>query len=1011
MNKNIISNLFLISILLFGGSLLAQTVTGNVSDSNGVLPGVNVIVKGTSVGTATDFDGNYTIENVESNAILIFSYLGYVTKEVPVNGLSVINTVLVEDSQSLDEVVLVGYSSRKKSTLTGALSVVDVEGLNRARTSNVTQSLQGQVAGVQVASNSGAPGGDVQITIRGVGTIGNNTPLYIVDGVPSRDISFLNQSDIKTMSVLKDAAAASIYGARASAGVVLITTKSGKKGKMVLEANYWYGIQNATNLPTMLNADQYMDVTEKAWNNTFTGSNPYTADRGRSDFGDTNWLDELFESGKSQNLQLTASGGSDKIQFLLSLGYYGEDGIVVYDNDKFQRINFRTNINAQLTDKFKVGTNLQLSYTIQDKVPSTGESLIRFALLRAPVIPVFKDVNDPTYSAEDPFTDMPFFTPTGYDQGLNRTMYEMVGNPIAQAYFSDDRTTRFQTFGNIFGEYDILKDLTFRSNVGIDLSFYHDKTFNVNYGDDDGGGSAIDQGLGRRNRPNNLGELRGEAFTFTFSNTLNYLKTFNERHNFSALLGTELVSNYESFIGASRARFPYTVDEFRYLDQGGSGLDVNNSGTASEYGLFSVFGSTSYVLDNKYMITANLRADASSRFSENNRWGYFPSVSAGWKISGEDFLSDTNWLSNLKLRASWGQVGNQNIDDYSYLELLRAGDIPGRERFGNPDLKWETSTQKNIGIDVGLFNNKVSFNAEYYIKNTTDILLPVGLPGLHGDLAPTIVNAGEVSNKGFEFSANYRNSDNAFKYSINANFSTLKNNVEKLHPNVPSIVTDKYRTVVGQPLNSYYGYRMVGIYQNQAEVDTHLSAGSGNTQPGDIKFKDVNGDGKISPDFDREFIGSSIPDLTYGFAFNAEYKNFDFSVFLQGVSGIDKYNDGKKIVDFDTRPFNYTTAILGSWDGEGSTNSMPRVAFNDNGSSNVSSLFVEDASYLRLQNIEIGYTIDGVKGFQDMRLYISGKNLFTSTDYTGLDPEVSGLVDNGTYPSSTSVLFGVNVKF
>lgn len=1011
MNKNIISNLFLISILLFGGSLLAQTVTGNVSDSNGVLPGVNVIVKGTSIGTATDFDGNYTIENVESNAILIFSYLGYVTKEVPVNGLSVINTVLVEDSQSLDEVVLVGYSSRKKSTLTGALSVVDVEGLNRARTSNVTQSLQGQVAGVQVASNSGAPGGDVQITIRGVGTIGNNTPLYIVDGVPSRDISFLNQSDIKTMSVLKDAAAASIYGARASAGVVLITTKSGKKGKMVLEASYWYGIQNATNLPTMLNADQYMDVTEKAWNNTFTGSNPYTADRGRSDFGDTNWLDELFESGKSQNLQLTASGGSDKIQFLLSLGYYGEDGIVVYDNDKFQRINFRTNINAQLTDKFKVGTNLQLSYTIQDKVPSTGESLIRFALLRAPVIPVFKDVNDPTYSAEDPFTDMPFFTPTGYDQGLNRTMYEMVGNPIAQAYFSDDRTTRFQTFGNIFGEYDILKDLTFRSNVGIDLSFYHDKTFNVNYGDDDGGGSAIDQGLGRRNRPNNLGELRGEAFTFTFSNTLNYLKTFNERHNFSALLGTELVSNYESFIGASRARFPYTVDEFRYLDQGGSGLDVNNSGTASEYGLFSVFGSTSYVLDNKYMITANLRADASSRFSENNRWGYFPSVSAGWKISGEDFLSDTNWLSNLKLRASWGQVGNQNIDDYSYLELLRAGDIPGRERFGNPDLKWETSTQKNIGIDVGLFNNKVSFNAEYYIKNTTDILLPVGLPGLHGDLAPTIVNAGEVSNKGFEFSANYRNSDNAFKYSINANFSTLKNNVEKLHPNVPSIVTDKYRTVVGQPLNSYYGYRMVGIYQNQAEVDTHLSAGSGNTQPGDIKFKDVNGDGKISPDFDREFIGSSIPDLTYGFAFNAEYKNFDFSVFLQGVSGIDKYNDGKKIVDFDTRPFNYTTAILGSWDGEGSTNSMPRVAFNDNGSSNVSSLFVEDASYLRLQNIEIGYTIDGVKGFQDMRLYISGKNLFTSTDYTGLDPEVSGLVDNGTYPSSTSVLFGVNVKF
>ncbi|MCD6090818.1 MAG: TonB-dependent receptor [Bacteroidales bacterium] len=1011
MRKQIFYTLFFIGTILFGSSLFAQTVTGVVSDVNSTLPGVNVIIKGTLIGSSTDIEGRYTIEGVDANSILVFSSVGYITVEIPVKGMSVINVELAIDAQLLDEYVIVGYSERKKSTLTGAFSPVDMADLEKTRVTNVAQALQGQVAGVQVASSSGAPGGNIDITIRGLGTIGNNTPLYIIDGVPSRDISFLNQSDIKTMSVLKDAAAASIYGARASAGVVLITTKSGVKGKTVLDVSYYYGIKNVTNLPTMLNAEQYMNVTEKAWNNTFTGANPYTADKGRSDFGDTDWLDELFVPGKSQNLQLTASGGSDKVQFLMSLGYYGEDGIVVYDNDKYQRLNFRTNINAQLTNKFKVGTNLQLSYSRQDKVPSTGESLIRFALLRAPVIPLYKDVNDPTYSVEDPFTDMPFFMPTGYDQGLNRTMYEMVGNPIAQAYFSDDKTTKFQTFGNIYGEYKLLEDLTFRSNVGIDLLFYHDKTFNVNYGDDDGGGSAIDQGLGRQNRPNNLGELRGENFTFTFSNTLNYLKTFNEKHDFSALVGTEFIDNYSSSIGASRSRFPYTVDEFRYLDYGGSGLDLWNSGSASEYGLFSVFGSASYVFDNKYMVTANLRADASSRFSENNRWGYFPSVSAGWKISDEDFLNDVDWLSNLKLRTSWGQVGNQNIDDYSYLELLRAGDIPGRERFGNPDLKWETSTQENIGIDVGLFRNKLAFTAEYYIKNTTDILLPVGLPGIFGDLQPTIVNAGEVSNKGFEFTVNYKNSDNEFKYGINANLSTLVNNVEKLHPNVPSIVTDKYRTVVGQSLNSFYGYRMIGIYQNQAEVDAYLSAGSGNTQPGDIKFEDVNGDGKISPDFDREFIGSSIPSLIYGMSFNAEYKKFDFSLFVQGVEGIDKYNDGKKIVDYDTRPFNYTTAILGSWDGEGSTNSMPRVAFNDNGSSSVSSLFVEDASYFRLKNIEIGYTLDGVKGFQAVRFYISGQNLFTLTDYTGLDPEVSGLVDNGTYPSATSFMFGVNVKF
>ena len=1014
MKKHIIYNLYLIGTILFGSGLYAQTVTGVISDANGPLPGVNVVVKGTSNGAATDFDGRYSIKVVDSKSILVFSTMGYETKEVAVNGQTQINVVLSEDLQALDEIVLVGYSLRKKSTLTGAVSVVNVEGLNKARTQNVAQALQGQVAGVQIASTSSAPGDAVQVRIRGVGTIGNNNPLYVIDGVPSRDISFLNQADIKTMTVLKDAAAAAIYGARGSAGVILITTKSGVKGKMTLDLNYYYGIQNATNLPNMLNAEQYMNTAEKAWNNTFTGSNPYTADKGRADFGDTDWLDELFVPGKSQNLQLTASGGSDKVQYLISMGYYDEDGVVIFDNDKFQRINFRTNINADISDRLKVGTNLQLSYSTQDKVPSTGESLIRFALLRAPVIPVYKDVNDPTYSERDPFTDMPFFTPTGYDQGLNRTMYEMVGNPVAMAHFSDNQSRIYKTFGNVFGQYSLLKDkeLTFRTNVGIDLSFFHDKRFNENFGDDDGGGSSIDQGLGRQNRPNSLSESRGEAFTFTFSNTLNYVKTFNEKHAVSAMLGTEYVSNYESSIGASRARFPYTTDEFRYLDQGGTGLDIWNSGSASEWNLFSYFGSASYVFDNKYMVTANLRADASSRFSETNRWGYFPSVSAGWKLSDEAFLNDVDWLSNLKLRASWGQVGNQNIDNYAYLELLRQGDIVELVRYGNADLKWETTTQTNVGFDIGLLNNKVGVTAEYFQKTTTDILLPVGLPGFLGDLEPTIINAGEVSNKGFEFSVDYRNFDNEFKYSINANLSTLTNNVEKLHPNLPNITADKYRTVVGQPLNAYYGYKMVGIYQNQAEIDSHLSGTvNPSTKPGDIKFKDINGDGIISADNDREFIGSSIPDLTYGISFSADYKGFDFSVLFQGVEGVDKYNDGKKIVDFDTRPFNYTTAILGSWDGEGSTNSMPRVAFDDNGSSNVSSLFVEDASYFRLRNIEIGYTLNGIKGFQDMRLYISGKNLFTSTNYTGLDPEASGLVDKGTYPASTAVLFGVNVKF
>ncbi len=1013
--KNISYALILLGMLLFGNFVNAQTITGTVSDNSGVLPGVSVVVSGTTKGAATDFNGQYTIESVQQGQKLVFSMLGYTTKEVTVGAESVINVVLEEDTKALDEVLVVGYSSRKKSSLTGALSVVDMADLEKTRITNVAQAMQGQIAGVMVTSSTGAPGDPVQVRIRGEGTIGNNNPLYVIDGIPSRDITFLNQADIKSMTVLKDASAAAIYGSRASGGVVLITTKSGVKGIISIDANYYTGLYSVANLPTMLNTDQYMNTLETAWNNSDrTGTNPYTVDKKRTDLADTNWLDELFETGKSQNLQFTASGGSDKLQYLMSLGYYGQDGIVVYDKDKYQRLNYRTNIVSDLTDRLKIGTNLQLSYSSQDKVASKGESLIRFALLRAPVIPVYKNTSDPSYSARDPFTDMPFYTQTGYDQALQRTMYEMVGNPIARAYFADDTENIYKTFGNVYGEYSLLKEkeLVFRTNFGIDLAFFHNKTFNENFGDVDGGGSATDNKLGRQNRPNNLNESRGEALTYTFNNTLNYARIFNEKHDFSAMIGTEFIKNYQSSIGASRARFPYTDDTYRYLNFGGSSLDLWNSGTASEWALFSLFGSASYVFNGKYMVTATLRGDASSRFSENNRWGYFPSVSAGWEISDEKFLENADWLSNLKLRASWGKSGNQEIADYAYLTLIsQVGGIVKVDRFGNPDLKWETSTQSNIGVDFGIMDNKVIASAEYFVKNTTDILLPIGLPSVVGNVQPTILNAGEVSNKGFEFTLNYRNSINDFKYSINGNMATLTNNVEKLHPNLPNITGDVTRTQVGQPLNAYFGYKMIGIYQNNAEISQHLKGTvNPSVKPGDIKFNDLDGNGIINA-YDREFIGSPIPDLSYGLTFSAEYKGFDFSFMFQGVKGVDRYNDAKKIVDYDTRPFNYTTNILNSWSGEGSTNTMPRVTFQDNGSSRVSSIFVEDASYLRLKNIELGYNITTIKGLQNVRLYVSGQNLFTSTNYTGLDPESVDYMDKGTYPLSRSVLFGLNVKF
>lgn len=1013
-------------IMLYGKTdrLNAQqqkvTIEGQVTDASGEsLPGVTVAVKGTVQGTITDQDGNYSLNNVPGDGTLVFSFVGMRAQEVSVAGQTVINVLLEEEMVGVDEVIVVGYSVQKKSTLTGAVSPVNVDDMSKRRVADLSQALQGQVAGVQVSQSTGAPGDEINIRIRGEGTIGNNNPLYIVDGVPTRELSFLNPADIQSMTVLKDASAAAIYGSRASAGVIIITTKSGVKGRSVFDVNYFRGVQNAVNLPNLLNTEQYMNVVEKAWNNAgYGGTNPYTADKGRADFANTDWLDEVFEPGYSQNIQLTASGGNEKLQYLISAGYYDQDGIVVFDNDKYQRYNFRTNINADLTDRIKIGTNLQLSYAAQDKLSSKGDApgIIRHALLRPPVLSVYKDPSDPTYSENDPFTDLPFYLHNNRDNGgWESDKYEWTQNPVALAYFADDKRSNFKTFGNLYGEVYFLKDksLKFRTSVGIDLNFTHNKAFYRNFGDDDGGGSEIDKGTGRQNRPNGLNEDRGEALTVSWNNTLNLNKTIG-KHAINALVGSEFITNYASSINASRRRYEYDTEKFTYIDFGSTEQDLWNGGSGSEWALLSFFASATYVYDSKYMLTANFRADASSRFAEDNQWGYFPSVSAGWKLSEENFMAQYDWLSDLKLRASVGQLGNQEIDNYAYLTLIKKdGDKYLISRYGNSDLKWETTMQYNYGIDAGFFKNKLYLSVDYFQKNTTDILLPISLPKIVGDVQPTIVNAGEVSNNGLEFGVTLRNSERAFKYSINANFSTVKNKVEKLHPNLPSMIGQVTRTEVGQPLNAYYGYVFEGIYQNNAEIDEHLFETANPTVvPGDIRFKDLNADGKID-DNDRGFIGDPNPGILYGLNLSGSYKRFDLSFLFQGIGQVDRYNDSKKIVDYDTRPFNYTTGILDSWDGEGSTNSRPRVSFTDNGSSKISSIYIEDASFLRLKNVELGYSWSNIRrfGLKNIRLYVSAQNVFTITDYSGLDPESTDLMDMGTYPQSRSFIGGVNLSF
>jgi TonB-linked SusC/RagA family outer membrane protein len=999
------------------------TVRGTVTDASTgeALPGVNVVIPGSTVGTMTDASGKYSLEVPNASVRLQFSFIGYVTQEAVLGGQSTLNVAMTSDVAQLSEVVVVGYTSQKKSALTGAITAVNMADLDKQRVPDVAQLLQGQVVGVQVTQSTGAPGDDISIRIRGEGTIGNNSPLFIIDGIPSREISFLNPSDIQSMTVLKDAAAAAIYGSRASAGVIVITTKSGIKGKANLDISYYNGIQKVANLPTMLNTTQYMNKMEESWNNSgYSGTNPYTADKSRTDLANTDWLHELFVPGKSQNLQLSASGGTDKIQYLISGGYYGQDGIVIYDHDKYQRYNFRTNINANITDRFKVGTNLQLSNTMQDKISSKGDApgVIRHAFIRPPVIAVFKDINDPTYKEKDPFTDLPFYV--NNDQangGWQSDKYEWSQNPVALAYFTNDKRSNFKTFGNIYAEYAFLKDkeLKLRTNLGVDLNMTHNKAFNENFGDDDGGGNATDKGTGRQNRPSNLNEDRGQETTITWNNTLNYSKII-QKHSFSALVGSEFITNYSSSIGASRSRFDYVTAPFQYIDYGGSQVDLWNGGSASEWALFSVFGSINYNYDNRFLVTGSIRGDASSRFAENNQWGYFPSVSAGWRISQEKFMKDVSWISDLKLRASTGSLGNQEIDNYSYLTLLRrSGDQYIISRYGNPDLKWETTKQNNIGLDLGLFKNKIYLSADYFKKTTSDILLPISLPALVGSVEPTIVNAGTVTNKGFELALGFKNNDHAFKYNVDANIATVTNMVEKLHPNLPSIIGRVSKTEVGHPLNSFYGYQMIGIYQNLEEINSYLyGTPNPSNQPGDIKFKDLNEDGIIN-DYDRTYLGNPNPRLSYGLNLSANFKGFDFSVLFQGVEGVEKYNDLKTIIDYDTRPFNHTVATLNAWNGEGTSNTIPRSTFNDNGSSKVSSIFVEDASYFRLKNIEIGYTLTSLFGksntaFQNVRLYVSAQNLFTITKYTGLDPESVDMFDQGTYPQSKAFLFGINIK-
>ncbi len=1003
-----------------------KVINGKITSPSGEpLVGATVTEKNTTNSTATDATGSYSLR-VPENATVVISFVGYKSHEVNTTSLQNYDFSLVQAENSLGDVVIVGYTSQQKRSIAGSVATVDMNSLSKTRIADVSQALQGQVPGVFVAANTGAPGDGIQIRIRGEGTLGNNDVLYIVDGVPTRDISFLSQADIKSMSVLKDASATAIYGSRAASGVVVITTNSGSKGKSNINVDYNAGFYRATNLMKMLDANQYLTAKDVAWHNTAgngaSATSPYAQLRSRAGLANTDWQQELFNTGISHNVQVSASGGSDKVQYLLSGGYFGQDGIIADNNDQFKRVNFRANINADLSDRFRVGTNLQITNAVQDKLSSSGDApgIIRHAMLRPPVIPVYKSTTDPSYSATNPYTDLPFYADNRAANGGKwngaQNVLEFTSNPIAIVHFTNDKITNFRTFGNAFAEYAFLKDksLKLRSSLGVDINFNHQKNFAQNFGDDDGGGGSQYAGMGRQNRPTSLAELRGQTNTFTFTNTLNYIKTLRLKHNLNVLLGQESIENKYDFINASRQGYDNTSRAFQFMDYGGTTLLWNGGTQPNNWKLMSFFASATYGFDNKYFLTATAREDGSSKFGENHKWGFFPSIAAGWLISQENFMKNADWISNLKLRASWGVSGNQELPNDAYQTVVsQVGGVVNITRYGNPNLKWEATTQTNIGLDLGVLNNRISLSADYFDKTTNDILLAVPLPAVSvGVIQSTYVNAGSVNNKGFEFALKYQNFDHAFKYSVNANGATLKNEVTKLYTFVPSIIdnTNHTKTQAGHPINAYYGYQFEGIYQNQAEITKALFTNTNGAQPGDIKFKDINGDGQID-DNDRTFIGNPIPRFNYGLSFFSSFKRLDFSFLFQGVQGVDRYDDLKQILNYDTRPFNSTTAVLGAWHGEGTSNTTPRLTFNDNGGSKVSSIFVENASYLRLKNIELGYNINVSKiGIKGLRFYASAQNLLTFTDYSGLDPESTSLKDQGTYPQMKAFLVGAKIS-
>ncbi|WP_051069746.1 SusC/RagA family TonB-linked outer membrane protein [Gracilimonas tropica] len=989
-----------------------ETVKGQVTDAatGETLPGVSILIKGSSRGTSTDAQGAFELTVPSLSDTLQFSFLGFEPKEVPIGGRTTLNVALMPEVLQGDEVVVVGYGTQTKKDLTGSVGSISDQDIEDNSYLSVDQALQGRLSGVQVVPSSGKPGAGVVVRIRGIGTINNSQPLFVVDGFPiNGGLSSINVEDIASVDVLKDASATAIYGARGANGVVMITTKKGTAGKAQVDINAYSGYQQIADPINVLSAAQYARLNNEARINGGENvlnpafSNPASV----ADSAD--WLNEIFRVAPIQNITASVSGGTDKLRYLVSGGVISQDGVII--NSGFERKSFRINLDSDVSEYFSIGNNF--TYSLAEFQNEGGGGLVRMAMNSLPNQPVRRNGD--------------FSGPTGIAEFSGDEL-----NPVGISTINEAREDKHRLLNNLFVALEPVSGVTLRSEFGVDISYELARSWSPKY----------DWGV-KENPNSGVYESSYNRIDWLWDNTVTYDQDFKD-HSVTVLGGMSIQKSNNRFIGASGLEL--VSDVANQLDNIQSNEDV--FGSTSEFGLLSYMGRVNYDYRSKYLLTATARYDGSSRFGQNNRFGLFPSGSVAWRISQEEFMPEIAMVDDIKIRAGYGITGNQEaIPAFGYISLL---DPTYRYTYGNStvpavipqnlpndDLRWEKVIQSSLGLDLILFDGSVDFTVEYYIRDTEDMLLQSPIPITSGffDAQRPILNVGAVRNKGIEFSINTNKQFGDLLWNSSLNLSVNDNEILRLSgPNgddpilAGQLTFNKYasRYEVGKPIGSFYGYVTDGIFQNWDEVYDHASqnqnpdglrgsaVGSNYTAPGDIRYKDLNGDGVIDVE-DRAFIGNPNPDFYYGFSNSFNYRNWDLSIFLQGSYGGEIFNANRVFSESMATAQNQLSSTLDRWRGEGTSTTVPRATTTDpNNNQRVSDRYVEDGSYLRIKNMVLGYSLpqnlmDKVN-LRLLRVYASAQNLYTFTNYSGFDPEVGADgIDNSVYPPSRIITLGIKV--